>query len=127
MISIAFSGFLESIRDKWMVTFMNLPIRRQQTKQMTWKSFDPLAKYSNGYNSPRANNVIFEKIGFKTKFLTDACNDGWHFYKFLVVLFMGFSSIFLSLTDIYWFWKILSIIPIGIMWNIGFNLNWNKK
>jgi len=77
ILCICIAALLNAYMDRWMMKYINEP-----QINFGWFSFDPLAKYiQRKWGNKRANNILLEKIGIKTKFLTDNCNDGWHFYK----------------------------------------------
>lgn len=87
-----------------------------------WFSFDPLAKWKfRKWGIEKDYNVLFSKIGIRTTFLTDNCNDAWHFFKSLMVIFLAIAC------AKSW----LDFIIFGIAWNLFFNIvyktkKWNK-
>lgn len=116
------------LMDKWMIEYINLPSSQQLLMNSDWKSFNPRAKwYCGDYNSGlRAYNYLFLKIGIRTRFASDNCNDGWHFCK-SVMIFCLCSAITLALI----LGTIVGFLPgivyaffvgvLGTVWNFTFN------
>ena len=117
ILCVCIAAILNAYMDKWMMKYINCP-----QINFGWYSFDPLAKWHNRvWNSKRSNNILLEKLGIKTKFLTDNCNDGWHFYKSIMVCLICLAIV-INIPYICYF-KCLLFIILGCLWNIFFNKN----
>lgn len=137
---IAITANLNGKMDKMMVDYMNLTDNQKTLdyyKQNTpsWYSFDWRAKYENFNNGIRAYNKLFLKIGKRTRWLADNCNDAWHFYKstiiVLVILAIALQAIFcffyqIKLSNLL-FLKCGEFIFYGYLWNAIFNKQFNHK
>lgn len=105
-----------SIMDHLMIKYLLLE-DRDRNKYYGWFTFDPLAKWKfREWGDERAYNVILLKIGIKTKLLSDNCNDAWHFFKSLMVIFLSLSAA----TSWYMFFI------LGVVWIIAFNVSYKK-
>ncbi len=128
------AAIMNKLMDKWMVEYINMsPLQRLDLQiQKKWKCFNPLAKWENGNlgecSGKRAYNILFLKIGIKTRRFSDNCNEGWHFCKSVMItclcltmpLFMILG--YLIHTPFILFTGCLGsfIIP-GLLWNFTFN------
>jgi len=118
--------------DIYMVKYLNLNEKQEQEINPDWHSFNPRAKWLNGiYGGERADNILFLKwFGWKTKWLSDNCNDDWHFCKskmifllcsaivigWIVGALIGFISPLIN-TIIY----TTVVAALGFSWNTMFN------
>lgn len=126
LISMYLAGVCNAFMDRLMIKFMLLPTDKQNNElNPKWFSFNPRVKWENGkYNTRKAYNYLFLKIGIKTRWLSDNCNDGWHFMKSLMVIFLCLSVVIFStnfiLSNITSY--IILFLVYGSCWILGFNL-----
>ncbi len=126
LILIIVAACCNKLMDKWMVEYMNFPYRKPASP---WASFNPRAKWENGvYDSKRAYNILFLKIGIKTRWLTDNCNDGWHFCKSMMIVCLCLAmSLFMILGNLIGSYPLvlyaatISFVVMGMLWNFTFN------
>ena len=127
ILLVIIAGILDAYRDKWMMTYINLPKTEQQKVNKNWFSKNPLAKWKDGkWGVERADNIlIYKYFKIKTKWLTDNCNDGWHAFKSIEIVCL-LTAIVLPLPGATIIGKITILIILGIAWNVPFNLVLNK-
>lgn len=135
LIFFSIGAILCAEMDKMMVDFQNLTKALQNKVNPYWYTYNPLAKWKDGkWGTERAYNVLFLKyFNIKTTWLTDNCNDGWHFLKSCKIIAYSISVVF-SLSDLreavtlqFWIVRIVMTILLGMFWNIAFNKRLNYK
>lgn len=119
VILFGLAAILNGFMDRFMMKWDLLTPIEQSKINLDWFSFSPASKWLDGkFNTIKANNVILAKLGIKTKWLSDNCNDGWHFFKSLMVILIVISII----TYHQFFPYTIDIIIYGLIWNLLFNL-----
>ena len=89
-----------------------------------WWSFNPNAKWlPNKIGIERANNILLAKIGIKTIFLTDNCNDAWHSLKSTMIVLICLTITTHRFSLPYG----LDLVVFGIVWNMAFNVVYLHK
>ncbi len=126
------AAIIDKFMDKWMVEYQLLSEKDEYIVNPCWWSYNPLAKWKDGiWNSERAHNILLLKLGIKTTWLTDNCNDAWHFFKSILVglIFVNVvSSVIIGAVmgiQPWWFYLVLFIL-LCVQWNIAFNKTEHK-
>lgn len=117
--------------DKLMIAYALLSDKDEEKLNPKWLSFNPMAKWKDGvYGVEKADNVLLLKIGVKTKWLADNCNDGWHALKSAMIVLIEASTILLAYscaTLLPPMWAYVVAFPVlGLMWNGTFNLFYKR-
>ena|ERR1035437_8217472 len=124
---IQIGAICDAYMDKWMEYYINKSYCSSGFINPSWFSFNPLAKWKNGnWNTMKADNYLFLKLGIKTTLLTDNCNDGWHFFKsIMIVCLLSAVVIAIILGALIGFKNTLyytvAVILLGFAWNLTFN------
>jgi len=128
-ILVSLAAICNAYMDKLMIQYILLPPLEQDKLNHKWFSFNPRAKWKDGkYGTERATNIILAKIGIKTKWLADNCNDGWHTLKSaMIVLLCTATILFNSYNDILSIGKLIELTILGSIWNISFNITFKKN
>jgi hypothetical protein len=122
LICIILAAICNAVMDRLMIKYINLPESRKDD-YYGWYSFDPLAKWKRRiWGNEKAYNVLFYKLKIKTKWLTDNCNDAWHFFKSLMIIFLALSVVFHKQQ----FCILIDFLIFGFIWNVIFNTFYNK-
>lgn len=136
---IAIAANLNAKMDRMMINYMDLSDNQKTLEHYKlfhpgWHSFDWRAKYENYQSGTRAYNKVLLKIGIQTRWLTDNCNDAWHFYKSLIICllvlcmcFQGFITFFYTgaITQLI-ILKSIEFCIFGHVWNVCFNKTLRK-
>jgi len=127
-ILVALAAICNACMDIWMIRYMILNEYMENQLNPSWWSFNPSAKWQDGkYGTVRANNILLAKIGIKTKWLADNCNDAWHFFKSLMIVLLCLAIIlFSSYNNILSIGKLIELGTLGLIWNSAFNITYNK-
>lgn len=119
LILFGLVAILNGFMDRFMMNWDLLPPINQNKINPNWFSFNPAAKWKDGkFNTTKANNIILAKLGIKTKLFTDNCNDGWHFFKSIIIILLALAIDIKNPILPYY----SDIIIYGIIWNLLFNL-----
>lgn len=124
LLLFALAGALFGFMDRWMEDFQNLTDKEKTIINPNWFSFNPLAKWDRGiWGKRKADNIFFLRLGIKTAWLTDNCNDGWHFFKSIAVISLAIACMLYKQILPYG----LDIIFFGLAWNVPFDLTHHRK
>lgn len=84
--------------------------------------WDPEISWRNKYNQGQVYN------GLRKWWIFDVpCTDAWHTFKNLMIVLIVLSIVTFDCKIIrFWYEYIIMIIAYGLMWNLTFNLFYNK-
>jgi hypothetical protein len=125
---VIIAGILNAFMDKWMIKYQLLSEADEAKLNPSWWSYNPMAKWKDGeYGTVREENFLLKKIGIKTSWLTDNCNDAWHFFKSLMIVLLCIAIVAYTSINTTLISKIVELILLGAAWNLPFNLIFNNK
>ncbi len=122
---VAIAAICNKLMDKWMTAYALLTDMKEEMLNPKWASFNPRAKWEI-VNVLKADNIFFKKLGWKTKWLSDVFNDGWHTCKSaMIVCLLSTPAISLILgakigyVNAIFYTSFVGIL--GFIWNFTFS------